>query len=289
MTDTFIAVDWGTTNRRAYLVADGVIVAAEVEGPGARQVAPGAYSAEIAGLRQRLGAWPLLCAGMVGSRIGWQELPYVDLPAGIAELAAGTVTAAPDVRIVPGVARRAGRPDVMRGEEVQLLGAALCGKVPPRATLCQPGTHAKWARIEDGKITDFTTAMTGEIYALLRAHSLLAPQLDGAVVPGAAFAEGVARGSAGDLGHELFAVRAAGLLDGLDDADAGALTSGLLIGADVSARLRDTDDATIHVLDDGQLGTLYAEAIRLCGREAALVSSREAFCAGAAAIRAELA
>jgi 2-dehydro-3-deoxygalactonokinase len=284
----FIAVDWGTTNRRAYLLLNGIVVGDENRGVGAGSLSPSQYPDEIATIRRSLGDYPILCAGMVGSRIGWRELPYTGLPAGIATIAAKVVEVAPEVRIIPGVARCDTPQDVMRGEEVQLLGAVLADLVPDDAIVCQPGTHSKWARIEEGKLVDFVTAMTGELFALLRDHSLLASQLGEPALPGPAFAEGVDRGRSGDLPTELFQIRAAGLLGKVRDEHAGSQVSGLLIGCEVAARLRTLPNQTIYILDNGALGSLYASAVEILGGTARLVSSRTAFCAGTVAIRSHL-
>lgn len=271
----FIAVDWGTTNRRIHVIAGGRAVHSERDDRGAATVTD--FPGEVAALRARLGDLPMLLAGMVGSTVGWRTVPYVPAPAGLADIAAALATVAPGVRIVPGVATTR---DVMRGEEVQLLGAVAAGLVPPDATLCQPGTHCKWVTMTDGRIADVVTAMTGELFALLRGHGLLARQLAGPVADGAAFRGGVAEGARRDLAASLFGIRAAGLLGRRDDAEAPSYASGLLIGADVAARLESARD--IHVLSDPVLGGLYATAIRALGGTAAVTDSGPAFIAGIA-------
>jgi len=277
----FLAVDWGTTNRRIFRIEDGVVVAAERDDKGAMVVARADYPAEVAAIRERMGDLPMLLAGMVGSTIGWREVPYVTVPAGIDALVRGLDRIDERTAIVPGVAvRDPAQPDVMRGEEVQLLGAVEAGLVPGDALLCQPGTHCKWVRIEDGRIVRFRTAITGEMFALLRAHGILAAQLSGAVSDDDAFRDGVRRGAAGDLSTALFGVRAAKVLGYRDDADAASYTSGLLIGADVAPRIGEAGRAAIHILSDPVLGSLYATAIASLGGTGTLVDSRGAFVAG---------
>lgn len=278
-TSRFLAVDWGTTNRRVLTIESGTIVASERDARGAAAVDD--FPAEVAAIRARMGDAPMLLAGMVGSTIGWRAVPYVATPAGLDTLAAALVEVAPGVRIVPGVSYRDGaHADVMRGEEVQLLGAVAAGMVPADALLCQPGTHCKWAWMRDGRIVRFVTAMTGELFALLRGHGLLAPQLGGVVTDGAAFRAGVAEGARRDLAASLFGIRAAGLLGARDDADAAAHASGLLIGADVAARLAEAQGAHVHILADAALGGLYAAAIETLGGTAAVADGQAAFVAG---------
>ncbi|WP_380781972.1 2-dehydro-3-deoxygalactonokinase [Sphingomonas sp. R86520] len=276
---SFIAVDWGTTNRRAFLIEEGKIVATERDDRGAANVAAADYEAEVAGIRERLGDLPMLLAGMVGSNIGWRSVPYVAAPAGLAEIATALDRIDDRTAIVPGLSYRDGlNADVMRGEEVQLLGAVAAALVPADALLCQPGTHCKWATVEDGRITRFTTAMTGEIFALLRAHGVLSRQLGHPVEPGAAFLEGVAEGAKRDLAASLFAIRARGVLGLADNAHAASFASGLLIGADTAARI--TAGATVHILADAALGALYASAIDALGGRSHHIDSQAAFVAG---------
>ena len=276
---SFIAVDWGTSNRRAFRIEDGKVAATERDDRGAANVATGDYDAEVAGIRERLGDLPVLLAGMVGSNIGWRTVPYVAAPAGLPEIAAALDRIDDRTAIVPGLSYRDGvHADVMRGEEVQLLGAVAAGLVPTDAVLCQPGTHCKWATVEGGAITRFTTAMTGELFALLRAHGVLSRQLGHPVEPGAAYLEGVAEGAKRDLAASLFAIRARGVLGLADDAHAASFASGLLSGADTAARIK--RGTTVHILADPALGALYANAIDALGGIAHHIDSEAAFVAG---------
>lgn len=281
--DAFLAVDWGTTNRRVYHVERGRVTRTERDDLGVTAVSD--FAAEVAAIRQRFGDLPMILAGMVGSTIGWHVAPYVPLPVGIDALANNLLRIDARTAIVPGVATPAGmRPDVMRGEEVQLLGAVAAGLAPADALLVQPGTHCKWARVTDGRIVDFTTAMTGELFALLRSHGLLAPQLQAPVGATAAFLDGVDQARRGDLAASLFGIRAAKLLGTRDDSDASAYASGLLIGNDVMHRLADTPTDVVHVLAGADLGGLYVAAVEANGRTAALIDSHDAFAAGIIAI-----
>ncbi|MBO9499182.1 MAG: 2-dehydro-3-deoxygalactonokinase [Novosphingobium sp.] len=274
---SFLAVDWGTTNRRIFVIEDGRVAATERDDRGVTSVED--FAAEAAAIRARFGNLPMLLAGMVGSNIGWCAAPYVPAPAGIGELAANLLRIDERTAIVPGVSTR-GPADVMRGEEVQLLGAVAAGMVPGDALLVQPGTHCKWVEMAGGRIAGFTTAMTGELFALLRKHGLLAAQLGGDVRLGAAFLEGVEEGRKRDLAASLFGIRAARLLGERDDADAASFASGLLIGNDVAARLATGGHDTAHILADPMLGSLYAAAIEAQGRAAQQIDSHAAFVAG---------
>jgi 2-dehydro-3-deoxygalactonokinase len=285
MDGSVLAIDWGTTNRRIYRIDRGALTHTHRDALGVTSVQD--FGAAVGEVRATFGDHPILMAGMVGSSIGWQVAPYVPAPAGLRELAAHLLQMDDRTAIVPGVSTVAdGRADVMRGEEVQLLGAVAAGLVPPDAVLVQPGTHSKWAVMADGAITGFSTAMTGELFALLRGHGLLAPQLRGEPGLGQAFLEGVedARRD-GDLLTRLFGIRAAGLLGMRADADAPAYASGLLIGSEVAARLAETSAERIHVLAGSALGLLYVAAIEAHGRQAMLIDSDAAFVAGIMAIQ----
>jgi 2-dehydro-3-deoxygalactonokinase len=275
----FLAVDWGTTNRRVFLIDSGRVERTERDERGVTAVQD--FAAEAAGIRARFGDLPMLLAGMVGSNIGWQVAPYVPAPAGFAELRAGLLRIDDRTAIVPGISSREdGRADVMRGEEVQLLGAVAAGLVPRDALLAQPGTHCKWVEMEAGRVVRFTTAMTGELFALLRGHGLLAAQLGGEVTPGDAFLQGVEEGRRRDLAASLFGIRAAKMLGMRDDADAASYASGLLIGSDIAARFAKKRHESVHVLSEPSLGRLYVAAVEAHGGTAYLVDSHAAFVAG---------
>jgi len=265
----FIGVDWGTTSFRAYLAdAEGRAIDALAEGEGALALKPGEHELYLAG---RLAKWPRLpvfACGMVGAKQGWREAPYVACPAGLVEIAAATLsvpTSLGVVRIAPGVRAldAAGAPDVMRGEETQLLGglAADGGDGDGDGVYVLPGTHCKWVRVENGRISGFETFMTGEVFAVLKSHSVLgrmmAPAQDGG-----GFARGVeaARGLArpGDLLHAIFATRTLGLFEALPPDQLGEYLSGLLIGAEILAGARGAVRAT--AIGSAALSARYVEA-----------------------------
>lgn len=287
MADRFLAVDWGTTNRRVYLIEAGAVIETRRDDRGVVAMAGGDWPAEVAAMRERYGDLPVLIAGMAGSNRGWVEAPYVECPAGLDALADRIAWVEPGrTGIVAGVCQSTPDPDVMRGEEVQLLGAVAAGLVPADARLCQPGTHCKWAELAGGAIASFATAMTGEVFALLKAHSLLAPQLAGEVADNADFREGVRRATRGDLTTALFGIRAATLLGHRPAEASAAYASGLLIGHDVAARAIDGD--AVHILADRSLGDLYAAAVDELGGTPHVVDSHAAFVAGITALQERL-
>ncbi|HTM96978.1 MAG TPA: 2-dehydro-3-deoxygalactonokinase [Croceibacterium sp.] len=279
----YIAVDWGTTNRRAYLTQrDGSVVNSFEDDRGLLAVPPGTFAAETAAIRGRLGDWPMLMAGMVGSARGWREVPYVGCPASLDDLSKGILWIEPArTGIVPGVAQHGtSGTDVMRGEEVQVFGALAAGLVPRNGLACLPGTHTKWIVLEDGAIVRFRTMMTGELFGLLKTHSILADQLQSDVTPGAAFEAGVAEGLKGiSLLSALFGIRARHAL-GQPENNAAAHASGLLIGSDVHAGLELQDGGAIGLIGQPDLCRLYGAALDYAGYQARQVDGATAFLAG---------
>lgn len=283
--DGFIAVDWGTTNRRGYLIGPDGALADEMEDEkGILSVPAGQFPAAVAELRERLGDRPMLMGGMVGSNRGWIEAPYVPCPAGIEELAAHVIWAEEGrTAIVPGLSflddRRA---DVMRGEEVQVFGALADGLIPQNALVCHPGTHNKWIAIESGRVTRFRTVMTGELFSLLKDHSILSDLLQQEAAPGDAFDRGVLHGlSDEDLTAELFSIRARVLLGQAERGEAASYTSGLLIGTDLRTGLRHAGEGEIVVMARPELTRLYAAALKAAGWDSCEVDGEQAFLAGA--------
>jgi 2-dehydro-3-deoxygalactonokinase len=285
--DGFIAVDWGTTNRRAYLLDAAGKCADELEdGDGIMSVAKGGFPAAVAQIRERLGDRPLLLAGMVGSNRGWVEAPYVPCPADLDSLAHGLAWAGEREAIVPGVSFVGeGRADVMRGEEVQLLGAVAAGKLPPDCLVCHPGTHNKWVCLEAGRIASFRTVMTGELFSLLRQHSILADLLQGEVAPGEPFRAGARHAlERDDLPAELFAVRARVLLGEGNRGQAASYASGVLIGTDVRIGLSARRMGEVFVMGRPQLTALYAAALDEAGQRSVELDGERSFVAGAVRI-----
>jgi len=200
---------------------------------------------------------------MVGSRQGWREAPYLPCPAGAADLARA-LTDVPftgaRVKLIPGLSDTdaAGAPEVMRGEETQLIGAlAAIGR---DGIACLPGSHSKWARIEAGRIAGYTTHLTGEAYAALCGHTILGRMMRDGPTDLGAFDQGVDRAAdPGGLLHHLFGVRTLGLFGRLSETAAASYLSGLLIGHEARAAL--TPGAEVHLIGAAELCALYARAI----------------------------
>jgi 2-dehydro-3-deoxygalactonokinase len=283
-TDGFIAVDWGTTNRRAYLIdASGNRTNEFEDHKGVLFVPSGGFEGAVAEIRGELGDKPLLLAGMVGSNRGWKEAPYVPAPAGIEDIARAVVWVGEREAIVPGVSSlKNDRADVMRGEEVQLLGAVAAKLVDSEGLVCHPGTHNKWATLRAGSISDFRTVMTGELFSLLKEHSILADLLKGPVEANDVFKDAARHAIFNEtLPAELFTVRARVLLGQAKEEDAASYTSGLLIGTDVRIGLSLPTSAQVTVIGRHDLTRLYAAAIGQAGRAAVELDGEQCFLAGA--------
>lgn len=268
-----IGIDWGTSSLRAYrLAADGAIADRREAPRGILAVPPGGFPEaliEVAGDWIANGEDRVLMCGMVGSRQGWVEAPYLPCPAGLDGLAAAAIRIPFDgaeVRLVPGLAcrDRHGVPEVMRGEETQLLGA-VAGAA--EATACLPGSHSKWARLAGGRVLGFTTHLTGEAFAALSAHTILARMMapDAPHSP-VAFARGVARArQGGGLLHHLFGLRAAALFGELTESEAASFLSGLLIGHEVADALEEGVAPPVVLIGTAALAARYGAALDAFG------------------------
>jgi 2-dehydro-3-deoxygalactonokinase len=280
----FIAVDWGTTNRRAYAIdTEGNCIGELADDRGVLSIAAGGFETATGEIREKLGDRPMLLAGMIGSNRGWIEVPYVRCPAGLDELAQG-ILRSPDgsAVLVPGVAYEDSRVDIMRGEEVQILGAAADGEVPQDCLVCHPGTHNKWIRLEAGRIVSFRTVMTGELFNLLKAKSILSDLLSRQVEIGEAFLAGAREGLAGSgVTAELFETRARVLLGRMAAEDGASFISGLLIGEDVRIGLAAHPGIRVVAIGRPDLTALYAAALKEAGVETEQASGERAFIAGA--------
>ena len=239
-----VAVDWGTSSLRAALLDNEGRPLQERSLPrGVLAVAPGEFPAVFeaaCGDWMRSGARLALISGMAGSKQGWIEAPYCPCPAGFADVAAQLAwIQAGRVAVVPGLCcEQQGVPDVMRGEETQVFGAlSLLGRRD--GLLVLPGTHSKWVEVAAGRIRAFATFMTGEFFALLRQHSILArtlPPGDGELDE-AAFTRGIEQAiHSGNLLHAAFSARTLSLFDRLPAAAMPSYLSGLVIGEELRSQ-----------------------------------------------------
>lgn len=270
-----IAVDWGTSSFRAFrLDACGVVIEQ-------RRAALGVLACKgrfEAVLQEQIAGWDdelIVLAGMIGGRQGWVEMPYVSVPAAAADIAAAmlridaTGLRGRNVWTVPGLLHRGLTPnsaDVMRGEETQLCGL-LEHEDSTRLLVCLPGTHSKWAVVEQARIGSFFTAMTGELFDLLRTHSLLASLMtkENSAIDHAAFIQGIARaGEPGGLLHHLFSVRTSGLLGSLQTRQLSSYLSGLLIAHELldSQWRQQMQGQTVHLIGGPALLEAYSLALR---------------------------
>lgn len=269
-----IALDWGSTRLRAFLLgADGAVLATRQSEQGASTLAGAdAFAQALAAVTDGWPGLPMLACGMVGSQHGWREAPYAPCPADAAALARQALQVDAKFWIVPGLMHDGAQPDVMRGEETQIVGAfALHPELAEQACLVLPGTHSKWARVEAGRVTGFATHMTGELYALLRQHSVLARLIpaDGSSAPSSqAFLAGVdAAREDGALSHQLFAVRTLGLFKRLPAEQLPDYLSGLLIGHEIANELKTATPERLALIGDPALCERYALALGRFGMD----------------------
>ena len=268
-------IDWGTSNFRAYRFAlDGSLAETHQAPCGILSMADRDFAAV---LQEQIGHWlhrgdRLYFSGMITSRNGWVETPYVDAPASLRDLAAQAVQMAGEgethLFFLPGVCMRSPHADVMRGEEIQVFGCL--EKDEHNATVILPGTHSKWVQVRAGALDHFTTHMTGEVFAVMRQHSIL-----GRLIPEGthamrheAFLAGVARAQSAQpdgLLHDLFTARSMVLLEQMQADDCADYLSGLLIGHEIRADLVKSDGAGPMILvGDESLCRRYETALLAC-------------------------
>lgn len=276
MSQHLVAVDWGTSALRAARVsADGKVLEERRDARGILTVPAGGFPQV---LQAFCGDWlqqALLCliSGMAGSRQGWVEAPYCACPASAADIATHMRWIEPGrIAIVPGLScESAGAPDVMRGEETQVLGALELLALTD-ATLVLPGTHSKWVRVVGRRITGFSTFMSGEFYALLKTHSILARTLpaEETELDAQAFLQGVARAAqSGNLLQTAFSVRSLALFDRMPPASLPSYLSGLVIGEELRAFA--ADDSVVLV-GSPELTRRYSLALQSRGVAATALS-----------------
>jgi 2-dehydro-3-deoxygalactonokinase len=270
-----IAIDWGTTSLRgARLGTTGQVLESREFARGILTVKPGQFEAVF---KEHFGDWMqapnalCLISGMAGSRQGWQEAPYCPCPAGFAELGQHLLWLQPGrIALVPGLSclgqDALHTADVMRGEEVQIFGALQLAE-RDSATLVLPGTHSKWVQVQSGRVTQFQTFMTGEVYALLSQQSILAKTLDlNGAFDEAAFLQGVDQSqTAGSVLNKLFAVRTLGLFERMSAAALPSYLSGLLIGEELRTQSVSVHSAPVIMIGSNTLTQRYTLALQHLG------------------------
>jgi 2-dehydro-3-deoxygalactonokinase len=272
MSAHFIALDWGTTSFRAYHVdGAGKVVREAADGNGILSVKDGAFEETM---ERHIGDWdkslPVLAAGMITSRQGWIELPYVECPASADDLAkrlhrhetrAGRV-----IHFSTGLHLRSDTlgHDVMRSEETQVFGSLGAGF----SHFITPGTHSKWIDVEGERIVRFATYTTGEAFSLLRNQSILGRLMTSDEPDELAFTRGVVRALSDPAGllHSLFSVRSLGLFNEIDGAGLSSYLSGLVIGTEVAHALQSRSKrAGYMILASAKIGGRYAKALEVAG------------------------
>lgn len=289
----FAAVDWGTSNMRVWLMAADGAVLGETRGEeGLTRVQDRNFAGVLEDKLTGLGAplnLPVIMCGMAGSKQGWVEAKYVETPASLSDVMRHAVKvphASRDIRILPGISHNdASAPSVMRGEETQLLGLP---SLNASRTVCMPGTHCKWVRLEGSAVVSFVTYLTGELFHLFSTASLLRHSVnpDARTEPDhpdflAACAKMLA--DPGDLTASLFAIRAAGLLHGLEPDRASAVLSGLLIGSEIGSARKRFPAGSLTLVQSGRLGRLYEAALGIAGYSVGPVDAEDSVKSGLSA------
>ncbi|MCA1936187.1 MAG: 2-dehydro-3-deoxygalactonokinase [Asticcacaulis sp.] len=273
-TPSLIAADWGTTNFRLFLYDEaGQVIARHAANIGLKNL--GVLSFEQALLSVLKGDFaglehlPFLLSGMVGSRQGWVEAPYAACPASLQTLADGLVKAPSDldVAIVPGLFAESpgtGLLNVMRGEETQIFG--ILQSDPSDGFFVLPGTHSKWALVRGGKIESFSTHMTGEMFQVLKAHSILGLLMENSTDNEEVFLKGVERGMYNRAFLSvIFSVRTEALFNHIAPEHLATYLSGILIGAEIVAELERHGKSPVRLVGDGALVDLYEKALAFAG------------------------
>jgi len=291
----YVAVDWGTSSFRLWLVGrDGAVLAERRSGEGMTTAARTGFTEVLQSHLAAISApdgLPVLICGMAGAKQGWVEAGYLDTPAALSAIPAAAVRVPgveADMRILPGLAQRdTTAPDVIRGEETQLLGAA-ANLGSGNHFVCMPGTHSKWVRLSGGKVEGFSTFMTGELFDAVAKNTILSHAIAdaGAIAPdNTAFRAAVTRMVANPAlaTSQLFSVRAGSLIAGLSPEDAKARLSGTLIGLEIAGALSlAAKDTPVMLVASGSLGTLYGQALAAAGLSPTVIDADTAVRTGLA-------
>ncbi len=280
----WIGVDWGTTFLRAWAISrEGQVLAKLSSQDGMAKLAPGEYEAALISL---VGGWlnpnktiSIIACGMVGSRQGWIEAPYLGVPclplAPQQLVKPQTTDPRIDVYVVPGI-KQQNPPDVMRGEETQIAGF-LAMEPDFEGTICLPGTHTKWVRIVQGEIKGFGTFLTGELFSLLSKQSVLRHCVAEAGWDEAVFLKGVSGAFSNPelFAADLFAIRAETLIGDLSSQAARSKLSGLLIGLELHGAQKYWLGQPVVIIGESQLSNIYAQALKSKNSAARIINSQD--------------
>lgn len=282
MTARYIAIDWGSTNLRAWLYQGDNCLESRQSEAGVTRLNGKSPKAVLAEVTQhwRDSATPVVMAGMVGSNVGWKTAPYLPVPAHFSAIGERLTAVGDNVWIIPGLCvSRDDNHNVMRGEETQLLGART---LSPSSVYVMPGTHCKWVQADAEQIHDFRTVMTGELHHLLLQYSLVGAGLPEQQPSSDAFAAGLAHGIHSPVVlPQLFEVRASHVLGNLPREQVSEFLSGLLIGAEVASMSDQfAGSQSITIVAGTALTSRYQQAFHAMGREVCTVSGDTAFQAG---------
>ncbi len=282
MTSRYIAIDWGSTNLRAWHYQGDQCLESRQSEAGVTRLNGRTFEAVLAQITE---GWarentPVVMAGMVGSNAGWVNVPYLPCPACFDDIGQQITAVADNIWIVPGLCvNREDNHNVMRGEETQLLGAR---DLQPAQVYVMPGTHCKWVLADSEQVSDFRTVMTGELHHVLLNHTLVGAGLPEQIASPDAFTAGLTRGlDAPDLLPRLFEVRASHVLGTLAREEVSEFLSGLLIGSEVaSMKAWLAPQQTITLVANPSLTARYQQAFALLGHDTQALRGDDAFQAG---------
>lgn len=285
----WVAIDWGTTNLRAFAInADGDVIAERGSDDGMGRLEPHQFEEALIKVVEpwlsNQSVMPIYTCGMVGARQGWKEAVYKNVPAAPASIDGLTIapTTDPriDVKILPGLSQDEPA-DVMRGEETQIAGLL---KLNPtfEGAVCLPGTHSKWVTIKHGAIMEFHTYMTGELFSLLSSQSVLRHSLSDGGEDYDAFLEAakMALDKPENVMANLFSIRASSLLSDADPIKSRARLSGMIVGQELSHAKSYWSNQKIIVIGSEAVSDLYVKLLKSIGCQVDQISAREASLAG---------
>jgi 2-dehydro-3-deoxygalactonokinase len=295
----WIAVDWGTSNLRAWGIgSDGEVVAEASSDQGMGRLERSGFEPALLDL---VGGWLpharqtlVIACGMVGARQGWIEVPYRQAPCRpvFSDVIGSPESRDPrlNVKVLAGIKQTKPSPDVMRGEETQIAGF-LAEDPQFEGMLCLPGTHTKWVRISAGNIVHFRTFMTGELFHLLASQSVLRHSFGGGGWDKAEFVKAVASiaTESNRFAERLFAIRADSLVSGLEPATAKARLSGTLIGSELAGAQDYWLDQNVTIVGNGAQSETYAEALSALGQSPRMIDATHVTLAGLKSAYAHLA